>query len=211
MSMDSEYMETKTESSGQIIQLNEIYYNCSECSSSIEIKSINEKEYSIEFKCIKNNHRIKMPIKDYITKMKKFNDKKINNDRCPFKNHNLEYVGYCINCKNHLCKECLKSRDHISHNKTMIIEIQPNNKELNIIENMIKSYEDKIEILEKEKLIKTMEISNKFREFKNKLDKQKESKMKENKYKMEKELKLKKDLYITNKKKYQKNIIIKKN
>ena len=31
------------------IQLNEVYYNCTECSSPIEILSIAEKESSIEF------------------------------------------------------------------------------------------------------------------------------------------------------------------
>ena len=45
------------ESIEQNIQLNNIYYNCNECSSSIEILSINEKESIIEFRCINNNHK----------------------------------------------------------------------------------------------------------------------------------------------------------
>ena len=57
-------------------QLNELYYNCTECSSSIEILSINEKEGNIEFKCSNNNHIQKISIKDYINKMKDYNDKK---------------------------------------------------------------------------------------------------------------------------------------
>ena len=47
------------ESIEQKIQLNNIYYNCTECSSSIEILSINEKESIIEFICINNNHKKK--------------------------------------------------------------------------------------------------------------------------------------------------------
>ena len=76
--------------------------------------------------------------------MKKYNDKNINNDICIDNNHNKKYEFYCINCNKHLCKECLKTRNHISHNKKIIIELQPTEKELNIIKNIIKSYEDKI-------------------------------------------------------------------
>ena len=56
----------------QQLQLKEIFYNCTECSSPIEILSINE--IDIEFKCIKNNHNKKISIKEYIEKMKHFND-----------------------------------------------------------------------------------------------------------------------------------------
>ena len=62
------------ESFGDTLKLNEIYYNCSECQSPIEILSTNEKDSTIEFKCINNNHKIKMTIKEYINKMKSFNN-----------------------------------------------------------------------------------------------------------------------------------------
>ena len=45
------------------------FYNCTECSSAIEILSINENECSIEFQCINNNHKIKMLINEYINKI----------------------------------------------------------------------------------------------------------------------------------------------
>ena len=112
-------------SSGQN-ELNEIYYNCTECQSSIEILSINEKECSIEFRCINNNHKIKMSIKEYFEKMQDYNDKNINFDICQI--HNNKYECYCLDCKIHLCKECLKLRNHINHTKNNIIEIQPNEK-----------------------------------------------------------------------------------
>ena len=107
-------------------QLNEILYNCSECSSSIELLSIDEKEYMIEFKCINNNHKKKLPIKEFIDKMKKYNNKNTNKDKCD--GHNNEYECYCLDCNRHLCKECLKTRDHIYHQKNSLIEIQPNKK-----------------------------------------------------------------------------------
>ena len=84
------------------IQLNEVYYNCTECSSPIEILSITEKESSIEFKCIENNHQKKMLIKEFIGKMKEFNNKKINHDICD--SHNEKYECYCLKCNIHLCK-----------------------------------------------------------------------------------------------------------
>ena len=55
-----------------IIQLNNnIYYNCTKCPSAIEIKSIDEN--NIEFECT-NNHHLKMKIKDYLDKMRIYND-----------------------------------------------------------------------------------------------------------------------------------------
>ena len=131
------------------LNIKEMYYNCTECSSQIELININEKQ--IEFKCTKNNHIKKVLIKEYLEKMKKFNNKKINDDLCTEDNHNKKYEFFCLDCNKHLCKECLKTRNHISHNKNIIIEMQPSQKELDIIDNIIKSYEDKIDNLEKEK------------------------------------------------------------
>ena len=128
--------------------------------------------------------------------MKDFNDKNINNDICIIEGHNKNKYGcYCFDCNKHLCKECLKSRDHIGHNKTNIIEIQPNKKELDIMSNIIKNYEDKIEQLEKEKLNKTKELNNLLIEYKNKLNNKKDLKIKENEINLKKELKLNDDKY----------------
>ena len=169
MSKGNTYIFEESESTEEIIKLKEIYYNCSECFSPIEIININEKTNIIEFKCINNNHRKKLSIKEYINEMKKFNNKNLNNDICIADNHNKQYEFFCVDCNKHLCKECLKTRDHISHNKKIIIEIQPSQKELNIIESIIKSYEDKINNFEKEKLYKIKEINNKLKELENKL------------------------------------------
>ena len=133
-------------------QMNEINYNCTECSSSIEILSIDEKEGTMEFECINNNHKKKMLIKEYINKMKKFNNIILNNDICMI--HDNKYECYCLDCSIHLCKECLKLRKHINHVKNNIIEIQPNKKELDIINNIINYYKDKANNLENEKIKK---------------------------------------------------------
>ena len=159
--------EDDGESFGNILKLNEIYYNCTECPSPIEILSINENESTIEFKCINSNHKIKMEIKEYINKMKAFNNKNINDEIC--NNHNKKYECYCSDCKKHLCKECLKSKEHIRHNKLNLIEFQQNENGLKEIQNIIKYYENQIENLEREKLIKTKELNNKLKEAKEKL------------------------------------------
>ena len=183
------------------LNLKEIYYNCTECSSPIEILFINERQNIIEFRCTKDNHLKKIPIKEYLEKIKKFNDKKINGDLCTEDNHNKKYEFFCLNCNKHLCKECLKTRNHISHNKKIIIEIQPSQKELDIIDNIIKSYDDKINNLEKEKFDIIKEIKKKLKESENKLKEKNEKQIEENKTKMENELKMKNDELLLNKQK----------
>ena len=186
MSKEKDSLQGEKVDSSLQLQLNEIYYNCTECSSSIEILSINENESNIEFKCIKNNHQRKMSIKDYIDKMKDYNDNEINNDNCHL--HNNKYESYCLDCNIHLCKKCLQSRDHVNHTKNNIIEIQPNKKEIDIIQNIIQYYEEKIENLEKEKLEKTSEINDFFKSNKIKINEKKEFEKKEINNNLKKEL-----------------------
>ena len=175
-----------------IMQLNELYYNCTKCQSPVEILSLNEKECKITFKCINNKHKINISIKDYINEMRVLNNKNINNDICEENQHNRQYEYYCTNCNKHLCKACLKSRKHIDHFKYNLFEIQPNKNELNVIENIIKYYDNKIEFLEKEKL----KINTKFKETKNKLNAIKGLKLTENVINLLKEMKLKNDEYL---------------
>ena len=78
------------------LNIKEMYYNCTECSSPIEVLYINEKKNIVEFKCTKNNHVKKILIKEFIEKMKKFNDKKINDDLCTEDNHNNKYEFFCL-------------------------------------------------------------------------------------------------------------------
>jgi len=199
MSKQSNFIFEEGETKDETIKLNEIYYNCTECSSPIEILYINEKSNTIEFKFINNNHIKKLSIKEYIKEMKKFNDKNINDDICVDNNHNKKYEFFCLDCNKHLCKECLKTRNHIGHNKKVIIEIQPNEKELNIIDNIIKSYENKISNLEKDKIAKIKEMKNRLKESENKLKEKNKFQIQENKNKKEKELEIKNNEYLLSK------------
>ncbi len=83
--------------------LNNIYYNCTECSSLIDIISINEDNNIIEYKCLnkENSHgKIIMTIKEYLTKIEKFKNRETNNDICKIHN-NKKYVSYCFDCNIH--------------------------------------------------------------------------------------------------------------
>ena len=59
---------------------------------------MNEKTNIIEFQCINNNHRKKISIKEYIIKMKKFNNKNLNSEICIEDNHNKKYEFFCLDC-----------------------------------------------------------------------------------------------------------------
>ena len=120
MSKQNNFIFEDGETEDDLTKLREIYYNCTDCSSLIEILYINEKANFIEFKCINNNHIKKLSIKEYMKKMKKFNDKNIYDDICHVNNHNKKYKYFCIDCNKQLCKDCLKTRDHINHNKKII-------------------------------------------------------------------------------------------
>ena len=179
---------------------NELYYNCSECSSLIEIISINENNNIIEFNCLnpekKHPKNIIMPLKEYLEKMKKYNDKKLNYDECEIHNKNNKYVSFCFNCKRHLCEECLKTRNHLNHIKNNIIEIKPMNEELDIIKAVINDYKTNNENLKKEKENKIKKLNKSLNENK-KLENEKfEGKIKMNEKRKEEELRLNNDKYL---------------
>ena len=199
MSKQKNFIFEQGETECETMKLKEMYYNCTECSSPIEILYINEKTNIIEFKCSINKHIKKLSIKEYMEKMKNFNNKNINDEVCIVDNHNKKYEFYCLDCNKHLCKECIKTRDHINHSKKIIIEIQPNEKELKIMENVIKYCEDKINNLVKDKFNKIKEMNNKKKESENKLKEKNEFQIKEDTIQMEKELHIKDDEYLLNK------------
>ena len=178
-------------------------YNCTKCSSLIEIISINENSNIIEFKCLnKNNHheKEKMPIKEYLDKMQKYTNEiinEINDDTCLVHKANNKFISYCFDCKCHLCEECLKSRTHFNHNKNNIIEIQPIKEELNILKEIINDFNFKILNLkiEKENKFKEQDSLMNIKKLKeNKIIKAKLAKNENNK---ERELKINYDNYIS--------------
>ena len=198
-----------------LLENTDIFYNCTECSSLIEILSINEESNIIEFRCLnKDCHDAKktMSIKEYLEKMEKNKQKSINKDKC--REHisckNNKYVSYCFDCNCHLCEECLKTREHICHNKNNIIEIKPIKEELNVIEEVIKHYKNKIENLKNEKINKKKDLENLLNQEKIKEDIKIKNKIKTNEQIKIKELKLNHVQYISDieeiKKKYEKEI-----
>ena len=110
---------------------------CPNCLSVIEILTINEENSIIEYRCIKENKNYIMSIKEYIEKIKKCTIKNMNEvgDRC--KDHKMKYICYCFDCNCHLCNECLKTRIHINHRKSNIIEIKPMEEEIDVVKDVI--------------------------------------------------------------------------
>ena len=178
---------------------NEIHYNCSECSSLIEIISINEENNTIEFNCLNknNNHnkKLTMPIKEYLEKMKKYSsNNNLNKDIC--ETHNINYIYYCFDCNCHICKECLKTRNHLNHSKNNIIEIEPMKEELNIIEEVIQDYNKKIDNLSIEKIRKVNELKNTFNNNKKIEEDKNKVFMEKNEKKITNELEINKEKYL---------------
>ena len=155
-------------------------YNCSECSSLIEIKSINEDNLS--FHCA-NNHNIEnIIIKEYLEKMSKFKD--INNMKVKCETHDKDFVGICFNCKCHLCNDCFRNERHKNHNKKSFLNLYPYEENKNEIKNRIDYYMNQIKEIKKKKdsLFKTAEEKiNKMIEI-NKINEKNEIKKNENKY-----------------------------
>ena len=191
----------------------DIGYNCSECSSLIEIISINEDNNTIEFNCINNHNYNIIKIKDYLEKMKKYKENKNTNCEMHKNKKNNEYINYCFDCKYHICAECLKSKIHKNHNKINIFE-QPDEEILSIIQNRIEGYNEKINNLNLEKDYKIADLKKRLN---NNIIKENE-KIKQilniNKTSKEKELKINNKIYIDDiieiKRKYEEEIKIRK-
>ena len=139
------------------LELNNLYYNCTECSSPIVVTLIDEKSNEIEFKCHERHH-LKMDIGEYLEKMKQFRDKNTNSEICD--KHNNKYFSYCFDCNKHLCEECAKIEDHIYHYKLYLLEIKPDIKILNKIEDKINKNKTRIKQLNDEKIKKEIQNTN---------------------------------------------------
>ena len=187
---------------------------CPQCLSSIEILNIKEENNTIELRCIKENKKFTMSIKDYLKKIEEIKDKNTDEikDKCKIHEGN-NYICYCFDCKTHLCNECLKVGIH----KNNIIEIKPREEAKEIIDEVIRDYKNKLaeKIIEKEKKTKEYEEKKK----KEKKEKRKEEKKleRENKINEEKEkeeMKESKSKYIKSieeiRKKYENEIRIRK-
>ena len=173
------------------IETFELYYNCTKCPSQIGILLLNEDNSTFEFKLINKAHQKEsMLLKDFFEKMEKHKTKNINKNICEIHKNNNKFTSFCFDCHINLCDECLKTRKNINHKKINIIEIKHAQEELDIIKEIIKYYNIKIENLKIEKLNKKKEL---FQNFDN--TKLKEKKIIEKKIKIlendkEKEIKL---------------------
>jgi len=128
--------------------------------------------------------------------MEKYKQRNVNNDTCQkHSSKNNKYMSYCFDCNCHLCEECLKTREHICHNKNNIIEIKPINEELNIIKEVIKDYTIRIEDLKKQKINTIKELDNLLNIKKKNEDEKIKNKIKSNESNKNKEIKLNLDKY----------------
>ena len=139
-------------------EIENIGYNYSECSSLIEILSIDEDENCLSFKCTNGHDMDKMKIKDYLDKMQKYLDNKNLKDIC--EKHNKKYKCYCFTCNYHLCIDCAKAKLHKKHNKENIYDIQPDEEDIDIIKDRIEYYKNEMEKIKKEKEKRMKEIKN---------------------------------------------------
>ena len=137
------------------LELKNCLYNCTECSSNIEMLSLDENK--IKFKC-NNEHNIDIEIKEYLEKMKHYNNVKLNDDKCD--KHKKEYLSYCFECNIHLCQDCLKEGEHNYHYIINIIGILPKDKKLKSIENLIENNKKKINYIKKYKEAKETKLKN---------------------------------------------------
>ena len=172
---------------GEIGETEEIKNNnftiCPDCGSSIEMLSINENK--IEYRCLneKKKHvketKFTKTIEEYLEKIKENKDNNYDEikDKCHLENHNLNnYVSYCLDCRCHLCEECLKSKEHINHRKSNMIEIQPIEEEINVIKKIINDYKNEKKELENKKKERIDEIDKSLKK-----EKEEEKKMKQKK------------------------------
>ena len=193
-------------------KIENIGYNCSECSSLIEILSIDEDENCLSYKCTDGHDMDKIRIKDYLDKMKKYLDNKNLKDIC--EKHNKEYICYCFDCKNHLCNDCIQTKIHKKHNKEYISKIKPDEEDIDIIKDRIKYYKNEMEKIKREKEKRMKEIKDELNNNKIKENKRIEKLIKMNKRKEKEELKENNNKYINDieeiKKRYEEEIKLRK-
>lgn len=133
-----EEFEFDDESKGEL-EMDSYQYNCTECTSLIEIISLNNSLNEIEFRCLNNSHRIKKPLNDYLKIMGTYKYPASLKTECECAGHNKsKYEYYCLNCDKHLCKLCLESKEHLYHIKFNIMaEISLTKEEEKLIEKFI--------------------------------------------------------------------------
>ena len=123
-------------------------YCCPHCYLLPEILNFTEGNNMIKLKC-KKHGEVEINIEDYFDKMKKWESgsELKTNKKCM--NHLEEYIYYCKDCEQHLCKNCIQdSPEHDNHLKYMINNLRPNKTELSLFKEKINlCYQKKDELL----------------------------------------------------------------
>ena len=109
-------------------------YSCTECSSNIEITSIDESSNILTFKCSLHGEKT-MSIKDYLNDMKKYTYLYSECNSCKKQQNQMnsnEIFNFCTNCQLVICNNCSQnhniSHSIIKNNKTKIkCNLHPNN------------------------------------------------------------------------------------
>lgn len=136
MSSDNYQTITPTPKEENELNDNESYL-CTECSSNIEIISLDEKNNIMSFKC--PNHGSKnMTINDYLNNMKKnafLYNKCYSCQKQQNEINNNELFKYCTDCQLIICNNCIMNHDKqhfkIKNNlKTTICNLHPKNKNI---------------------------------------------------------------------------------
>ena len=127
----------------------DLFYNCIDCPSLIEIQKLSEKNNSIKFICINTNEEKTIDIEEYLENMQKYKNNNYIQDKCD-KHEYEQYRYYCMDCKCNLCDKCMKVKIHKKHKKEIIYDLQPDDEDLKIIEDRIEEYDNKIKNLKDE-------------------------------------------------------------
>ena len=103
----------------------------------------------------------------------------INNDeknvRC-FLHPEEKYIGFCFDCNRHICKKCMKSKEHKKHRKNSLLEVEVTEEMKDILNNIRNIYKKKIKIESKKK-----ELNNDLCDLRIKFEK--EAKLRRDKFK----------------------------
>ena len=92
---------------------------------------------------------------------------KMNEKNCKCLIHqNNDFCCYCFDDKKNLCNECLKDNSHLEHFKLLFGEISPikigdKNEEIDICDNILNYYKQKIKDINEEKERKINDLYNK--------------------------------------------------
>jgi len=106
---------------------------------------------------------------------------------------NNKYIVFCKECKMHLCRECLKSRKHLNHQKNALYELQLLEENKLNHSKIIDLLKEEMKKLNEEKNNKTKALKHKMNISKNKIKEEYENEINKNKQNLENKLNVKEE------------------